>query len=113
MSSQTHHLSQNSSNPSVQRLSHSGIFMPETDSVNVHLKDYEWQKDNRYSSNSKGPFIVCIIDSDPENNLGNYYIVEIGIELFDAGFKVTSLKKDNVKRVHDLRLIFDCEWICN
>ena len=68
------------------------------------IKDFERQKDNRYSSISKGPFIVCIIDSDPENNLGNYHIVEIGIKFFDAGFKVISVKKDNIKRVS---VIFD------
>ena len=70
--------------------------LPQEKSVFI---DFINQKDNRYLESSPGPFVVEIIDADPENNLGNFHIVTLGLKIFNAGFKVTALKKIGLKKV--------------
>ena len=63
------------------------------------LIDYEKFKSNRYGSNDQGSFVVQIIDSRKGFNIGNFHIVSIGVRLFEAGFKVTALRKSGPIRV--------------
>ena len=37
--------------------------------------------------------MVVTIDARTANNIGNLHIVSIGIRLFNAGFRVTTLRK--------------------
>ena len=63
------------------------------------IVDYDKWKTNRYEINDQGSFIVQIIDSRQGFNIGNVHIVSIGIRLFEAGYKVTALRKVGPMRV--------------
>lgn len=62
------------------------------------LSSFEFQKNNRYSEDSMGPFIVYLFDSRPDFNLGNIHITSVGLKLFKSGIIVSHLARAGTKK---------------
>ena len=60
--------------------------------------DYNSQKGNKYPMDFEGPFLVYILDSNPDKNIGNLHIISIGSRIFEAGFRVSSLQREGSKK---------------
>ena len=66
--------------------------------IDDSLQSFHRQRNNRYCESSPAPFIVFVFDSNPENNLGNIHITSIGMKIYNAGFKISALKREGTKR---------------
>ena len=93
------HPNQSSSRPlDTHPVSPNRIDNEEDPSIDESLQSFHKQRNNRYCENSSAPFIVFVFDSNFENNLGNIHITSIGMKIYDAGFKVSALKREGTKR---------------